>query len=325
MNGWYNHAVTFDTNGTDGTSGIQSCDPDQNYTAPDGIGLTVSGSCTDNAGNVGNGSSVAFKFDDTIPTTSITFPLNGGSYIESSWDTGCSTAAGDFCGTAADPLSSGVASGVDHTIASIKDENTDNWWNWTTSGFTSAVEDFTPVGGTAWNQAFAYANFPLSGDFTVHAVAVDVAGNSGGSSSTFTLTRYTIDYQQPLDDSTLPTIIRNTGKYGRVIPVKVQVYKDGVLQTSSTFAPTDVFTIGVNHMTSCAAAATDGIEMYADAGAANGNTNMFRWADSQLIYNLDTKAPPQIQMVIGQCYRLDVYLNGVKLSYSRTAVFQPIK
>ena len=175
-----------------------------------------------------------------------------------------------------------------------------------------------------WNKVFAYANFPLSGDFTVHAVATDNAGNSGGASSTFTLNRYTIDYQQPLDD-TITTVIRNTGKYGRVIPVKVVIYKDGVAQNSANFGPGDAFTIGVNHMTSCSAGVTDGIETYADAGASNGNINLFRWADGQIIYNLDTKAPAGVTMVIGQCYRLDAYLNGAKLSYSRYAVFQPTK
>ena len=50
-NGWYNHAVIFDTDGTDATSGIASRDPNQTYNDPDGTGLTVSGQCTDNAGN----------------------------------------------------------------------------------------------------------------------------------------------------------------------------------------------------------------------------------------------------------------------------------
>jgi hypothetical protein len=75
--------------------------------------------------------------------------------------------------------------------------------------------------------------------------------------------------------------------------------------------------------------------MYADAGASNANTNLFRWTDGQLMYNLDTKAPPGMTMVINNCYRLDVYLDldgnltttgdRAKLSYSTYAVFQPTK
>ena len=71
-NGWYNHAVIFDTDGTDATSGIASCDPNQTYNDPDGTGLTVSGQCTDNAGNTGTGTSAAFDYDDSAPTVTVT-------------------------------------------------------------------------------------------------------------------------------------------------------------------------------------------------------------------------------------------------------------
>src|SRR3972149_1390735 len=162
--------------------------------------------------------------------------------------------------------------------------------------FSSVPELFTNAGDTAWNEAFAYANFPLSGSFTLHAQSVDRAGNMGNASATFSLDRYTIDYQSPLDDSDLPSIIKNKGKYGRVIPVKVALYKDGVMQGSNNFGPSDLFTIGVNWMPSCLSGASDAVEMYADAGASNANTNLFRWADGRLIYNLDTKEPPMMAM-----------------------------
>ena len=69
--GWYNAAVVSDTNGSDATSGLDGCDVDQTYTAPDGTNLTVSGECTDNAGNVGAGTSDAFDFDDTDPSVTV--------------------------------------------------------------------------------------------------------------------------------------------------------------------------------------------------------------------------------------------------------------
>lgn len=67
-NGWYNHPVEFTTTGDDGTSGLASCTAGQNYTGPDGTGLTVAGSCTDMAGNVGDGTSSAFDYDGASPT-----------------------------------------------------------------------------------------------------------------------------------------------------------------------------------------------------------------------------------------------------------------
>ena len=73
-NGWYNASVVFDTTGSDATSGVldANCTANQTYSTPDGTGLTVNGSCTDNAGNVGNGTSAAFDFDDTNPSVTVT-------------------------------------------------------------------------------------------------------------------------------------------------------------------------------------------------------------------------------------------------------------
>jgi hypothetical protein len=72
-NGWYNAPVTFDTTGTDVTSGVldANCTGNQTYNGPDGTGFFVSGSCTDEAGNVGNGTSAAFDFDDTNPAVTV--------------------------------------------------------------------------------------------------------------------------------------------------------------------------------------------------------------------------------------------------------------
>ena len=66
-NGWYNHALTVTFSGTDGTSGIAACST-KTYSGPDNASATVSGSCTDNAGNVG-ASSLPLKYDATAPVT----------------------------------------------------------------------------------------------------------------------------------------------------------------------------------------------------------------------------------------------------------------
>jgi hypothetical protein len=65
-NGWYNHAVRFEFSGDEGLSGISSCSPTATYSGPDSGTATVSGSCTDGAGNVGSGS-VRFQYDGTAP------------------------------------------------------------------------------------------------------------------------------------------------------------------------------------------------------------------------------------------------------------------
>ncbi len=247
----------------------------------------------------------------------ITFPANGGAYSEASWNAGCSTAVGDFCGTASDP--GATASGVNNTKASMRRVATGLYWNGTS--FSSSSEMLFPVGSTAWSMAFAFANFPSTGQYTVHAVTTDDAGNAGNASSSFQLNRYTLDYLSPLDDSIAPTVVKNTGKNGRVVPVKVDVFLEGVKQTSAQIPAGDL-TIKVFLMPTCSADVTDAVEMYADAGNSNGNTDDFRASGDSWIYNLDTKA---LGLVTNSCYRLDVYLAGVKISTQRFAVFQPTK
>ncbi|HXV93320.1 MAG TPA: hypothetical protein VD813_08495, partial [Pseudonocardia sp.] len=65
-NGWYTKPVSFSFTGDDGTSGVASC-TSGTYSGPDGGNITVSGSCTDNAGNTGS-TSLTIKYDSTAPT-----------------------------------------------------------------------------------------------------------------------------------------------------------------------------------------------------------------------------------------------------------------
>ena len=57
-NGWYNHPVSVSFGGTDATSGIDSC-TSGSYSGPDTSGTTVSGSCSDKAGNTSSATVVA--------------------------------------------------------------------------------------------------------------------------------------------------------------------------------------------------------------------------------------------------------------------------
>src|SRR5918997_527946 len=67
-NGWYNQAITVSFSGNDATSGIANCDPLANYNGPDGTGKSVSGACTDNAGNSASATFGPFNYDDTKPS-----------------------------------------------------------------------------------------------------------------------------------------------------------------------------------------------------------------------------------------------------------------
>ena len=51
-NGWYNHPLAIGVNASDATSGLAGCNS-LTYSGPDTASASFSGSCTDNAGNIG--------------------------------------------------------------------------------------------------------------------------------------------------------------------------------------------------------------------------------------------------------------------------------
>jgi hypothetical protein len=256
--------------------------------------------------------------DTAAPVSAITFPINGGAYSEASWIAGCSTTGGDFCGTANDPGTS--PSGIFDTKVSMRRVSTGLYWDGIS--FASATEVLFPVGSAStWSKAFPYANFPATGQYSVRAAATDMAGNTSSVSTIFQLNRYSLDYLPPLDDAHPGSVVLNKAKYGRVVPVKVDVFLEGVRQTSAQIAA-GALTIGVSPMATCESDTSDAVELYADAGSSNAGTNQFRAIDGSWIYNLDTKA---LNLTVNKCYRLDVYLSGVKISTQTFAAIQSIK
>src|SRR5262249_15181415 len=70
-NGWYSHAVAVAFSGSDATSGIDSC-TSASYGGPDAAAASVTGTCTDKAGNSASGS-FSLQYDSTPPTLSSAF------------------------------------------------------------------------------------------------------------------------------------------------------------------------------------------------------------------------------------------------------------
>ena len=66
VNGWYNHAVPITFSGSDQTSGIAAC-TSTTYGGPDSGAASLSGTCTDNAGNVSSPFPYGLKYDETAP------------------------------------------------------------------------------------------------------------------------------------------------------------------------------------------------------------------------------------------------------------------
>jgi hypothetical protein len=69
--GWYTRPVDVRFSGSDGASGVAGCSGGGTYNGPDSAGVTLSGTCTDNAGNSAS-SSMTIKYDSTAPTVTAT-------------------------------------------------------------------------------------------------------------------------------------------------------------------------------------------------------------------------------------------------------------
>ena len=64
--GWYNRPVTVGFGGSDATSGVEGCTT-KTYQGPDAAAASVTGTCTDRAGNVSGADALALKYDATAP------------------------------------------------------------------------------------------------------------------------------------------------------------------------------------------------------------------------------------------------------------------
>jgi hypothetical protein len=286
-NGWYNAAVVFDTDGTD-ANGIASCDADQTYTGPDGTGLTVSGSCTDNAGNTAGGTSAAFKFDATAPTISgLASPAANLAGWNNSDVTVSFTCNDNLSGVAScGPNQTLSSDGAGQSATGNVTDNAGNTASATVSGLnidkTAPVFGSCPAGGPFLLNSGLQSVGPISADAaisglnalastlsgsvdtssiglkTVNFTAVDNADNSATTGCSYSVIYNWSGFFQPIDN--LPVL--NKAKAGSAIPVKFSLSGNQGL---------NIFTAGypVSTVTACGTTTTDVIESTVTAGSSS--------------------------------------------------------
>jgi hypothetical protein len=89
-NGWYNQPVSFSFTGTDAISGVAGCSSPTTYSGPDSGNASASGTCTDNAGNVGRATS-GFPYDSTPPSVDSVSAKHGNRSVLLSWTASADT------------------------------------------------------------------------------------------------------------------------------------------------------------------------------------------------------------------------------------------
>jgi hypothetical protein len=174
VNGWYNHPVAIAVSGSDATSGIASC-TNVTYAGPDSGSASVSGTCTDNAGNVSTAQVLSFKYDATAPSVSATpsrSPDSNGWYnhgVDVSFKGSDATSGIDSC-------TAGSYSGPDSASAGVTGSCRDAAGN--TGSATFALQyDATPPAVTG---AAADRQPDVNGWYN-HAVVVTFSGSDATS------------------------------------------------------------------------------------------------------------------------------------------------
>ncbi|HEY2601105.1 MAG TPA: hypothetical protein VGI67_06080 [Thermoleophilaceae bacterium] len=215
--GWFNHLpLTFDFTGNDvGPSGLLSCSPGVAYGGGDNANASVSGTCTDNAGNSPPLVGHSFKFDATPPVVTgaipsrpadsngwfnhaVSFAFTGndatsglGPCTTTAPYTGPNSATATVSGSCADNASN-VTSGsatfkYDDAAPKVTDMNTsrspdqNGWFNHAVT-LSFKGTDATSGIGSCPDQTFSG---PSNGRVTITGTCADKAGNVG--SATFSL------------------------------------------------------------------------------------------------------------------------------------------
>jgi hypothetical protein len=140
--GWYNHPVSVSFSATDATSGVDSC-TSASYGGPDTSGTTLTGTCTDKAGNSASGT-YALQYDATAPTVTLALarpPDANGWYNHPV----AATASGTDAGSGIDSCSADSYSGPTDDTASLSGTCKDNAGNSASASITFKYDATPPT------------------------------------------------------------------------------------------------------------------------------------------------------------------------------------
>jgi hypothetical protein len=262
-NGWYNHPVDVTFSTTDAVSGIAGCSSDT-YGGPDAASASVSGTCTDKAGNTSAAGSFGLKYDSTDPTVTTAAaerpPDSNGWYNH---DVGFAFAAGDSM-SGPDGCTAPVYSGPDIPNASVTGTCRDRAGNQAerTVGFkydetapTASAKAGRPPDASSWYNHAVTISFtgsdatsgvdsctsptsyggPDDANATVSGTCRDVAGNPSGPAA------LALSY-----DATAPTVGAgeaarppdSNGWYNHPLTVSFPERSDGLSGIDSCTTPT---------------------------------------------------------------------------------------
>jgi hypothetical protein len=215
-------------------------------------------------------------------------------------------------------------SGISFSDPGVDDDPWEVSINWG-DGSTNATYATNSQGAQS-NQNHAFAT---PGGYTATVEVTDKDGGMGSNTAQITVEQaYSVQFLRPFDGSTVYSLVTNTMKAGRVVPVKVVVVDDCTGEYVTGISGETV-TIDVSQKGGGTIITSDAIEQYVDAGASSGNTVLFRWTADPTVegggfwtYNLDSRS---LGLLVNTCYRVDVDVDGVRATDDEWALLKPVK
>ena len=197
-------------------------------TAPGAKSIVAANGVTDPSPGTSS-DTVTVDVDGAAPATSPQFPLNNGSYDNSTWNggsAGCTGApASGICGTVAD---AGSSAGTAAVKLSIKDSTTGKYYDG--AGFTLGSQSYLTAGlsGSNWSYGLDQSKLTAPHVYLVELFSVDNVGNAelhqtirftygsdvGAPSTALTLTGATNASLLPVSGSDYNLYYRTTGGSG---------------------------------------------------------------------------------------------------------------
>jgi len=312
-NGWYTAPFSVSYSGTDATSGVAGCSADDSYSGPDTSAGSLSGSCTDNAGNSAS-APYTFKYDATAPSVTVSAdrPADANGWYN---HTVTFSAAGTDATSGIDSCQSSAYSGPDSATASAARSCTDLAGNTASDSLAFQYDAPAPTLNPSVSPNPVVLNAPASaapgasdataglasaacgtvdtssvGSHSVACTATDNAGNQASASAS-----YSVIYAaggsclgspghqilQPVNANW--SVDLSVFKQGSTVPAKFRVcdangVSIGTAGVVTKFALVQKLTLA-------------GSETIDEAVVATTPDTAFRWSatDQQWIFNIGTK------------------------------------
>jgi len=243
--------VSFAANGDNGPSGVDTCTADVTVSSDTGSsGQTVSGACTDNAGNVSDETQVTVKLDKTAPaighTLSPSAPNSNGWYKTNvDVDFSCADVSGSGIDTCDGDTT--LTEGAGQSVTGTATDVAGNTATDTVSGINidKTAPSVALVGGPADDGSYYFGSVPAAptcdgsdalsgldicditgggttvGAHSYTATATDKAGNTKAVTHNYTVLAWTTKgYYSPVDMGG----VLNTVKGGSTVPLKFELF-----------------------------------------------------------------------------------------------------